>query len=526
MIKYIISLFVAIFLFHLDIYSQSSTKGLYQEALEGNPDAQYELGYSYLLGDGQAKDEQVGFKWLLKSAEQGNADAQCNVGYCYATGTGVSKDEQQAFKWFMKSAEQGDADAQCCVGDYYADGIGVLKDEQQAFKWYIKSAEQGNADAQCNVGFSFSTGKGVQQNYVQAAKWYSAAMEQNYAWAYNNMAYLYINGTGVTKDVKKAFEMVGKAIEIEPDNLSFYDTKGELYSIIGDKENALSVWNLIITKDKEFQKEDTPFAQYIQKMQSADVDRNIPSVNIQNELTFVVAIANEAYRREAKVPYALNDGKSFTAYCRQTLGIPEDNIHLVENATLNDMKYHLNWLKRVIDVYGESAKVIIYYAGHGIPDEQTKSAYLLPVDGYGMDVNTGYNLRELYNTLSALQAQSVTVFLDACFSGTKREGDMLTAARGVAIKVNPTEPLGKLVVFSAAQGDETAYPYKDQQHGMFTYFILKKLQETKGNVSLGELSNYVTEQVRRKSVLTGKLQSPTIISSAILGNTWKEWRLK
>jgi hypothetical protein len=37
-------------------------------------------------------------------------------------------------------------------------------------------------------------------------------------------------------------------------------------------------------------------------------------------------------------------------------------------------------------------------------------------------------------------------------------------------------PQGNMVVFSAAQGDETAYPNNDEKHGMFTYFLLKKLQ--------------------------------------------------
>ena len=406
-------------------------------------------------------------------------------------------------------------------------GRGVSEDYRQGFQWSMKAAEQGSPEAQYNLGLYFSEGKGVQQNYAQAVKWYSAAMVQNYAWAYNNMAYLYINGTGVVKNVQKAFEMVDNAIKIDPNNLQFYDTKGELYSIIGDKEKALEVWNFIIAKDIEFQKEDTPFVQYIRNIHSADVDMNIPFVNIKNELTFVLVIANENYRREAKVPYAINDGKSFTAYCKQTLGIPENNIHFVADATLNDMKYHLNWLKQVIDVYGGTSKVIVYYAGHGIPDEKNKSAYLLPVDGYGTDVNTGYSTKEFYSTLGAMPAHSITIFLDACFSGSKREGGMLTAARGVAIKVKVTEPSGNLVVLSAAQGDETAYPYKDQQHGLFTYYLLKKLQETKGNVTLGELSNYVKDNVQKKSiVVNGKPQTPTVNVPSTLGDKWKSWKLK
>ena len=162
-----------------------------------------------------------------------------------------------------------------------------------------------------------------------------------------------------------------------------------------------------------------------------------------------------------------------------------------------------------------------------MPDEKEKTAYLLPVDGYGSDVTTGYSLADLYVALGELPTKSVTVFLDACFSGAKREGDMLASARGVAIKVKSTEPKGNMVVFTAAQGDETAYPYKEQGHGMFTYYLLKNLQETKGNATLGELGDFVKTQVERQSVVVnGKLQTPTLIPSATVGDDWKNWKLK
>lgn len=487
-----------------------------------------ELNMAYYYMDGLGVDVNIGkaFEWALKAAKQNMAEAQFLVSWCYYNGKGTNQNYVEAFSWCKKAAEQGYTDAELSMAHYYKNGLGVDANVSKAFEWYLKAAQSGNADAQYSVGLLYSKGDGIKQDYAQAVKWYSAAMEQNHAWAYNNMAYLYMNGTGVPKNTQKAFEMVDKAIELEPDKINFYDTKGELYTIMGDKDNALKIWQQIIAKEPNFKNEDTPFVQYMQKIQDSDVDMEIPTTTIKNESTFVVVISNEAYRREAQVPYAVNDGKSFAAYCKQTLGIPDVNIHYIENATLNDMKYHLNWLKQVVDVYGASSKAIVYYAGHGIPDEKTKAAYLLPIDGYGMDVSTGYKLDELYNTLSSLSAQSVTVFLDACFSGTKREGDMMTVARGVAIKTKPATPVGKLVVFSAAQGDETAYPYNEQQHGMFTYFLLKKLQETKGNVTLGDLSDYVIEQVRKKSVLGGKMQTPTIMSSETLNDQWKGWQLR
>ena len=129
--------------------------------------------------------------------------------------------------------------------------------------------------------------------------------------------------------------------------------------------------------------------------------------------------------------------------------------------------------------------------------------------------------------LNNAQARNITVFLDACFSGAKRENGMLASARGVAIKVRQEIPRGKMVIFTAAQGDETAYQYAEKGHGMFTYFLLKKLQESQGNTTLGELSDYVTDEVKKNSIVNNKkLQTPTVIPAEGMVNTWEKVTLK
>ena len=259
----------------------------------------------------------------------------------------------------------------------------------------------------------------------------------------------------------------------------------------------------------------------------SDVDKDLPQATAQQQKTFAVIIANEHYRTVEAVPFAANDGKMFEAYCRQTLGIPQQNIHTVTDATLNDMKYQVDWLRQVMEAYNGEARAVVYYAGHGIPNEQDQTAYLLPTDGYVGNASSAYSLSEFYQTLGALPARSVMVFLDACFSGTRRDGKMLASARGVAIKAKAGVPQGSMVVFSAAQGDETAYPYQEQQHGMFTYYLLKKLKETEGSVTLGSLSDYVAQEVKRQSIVqNSKMQTPTVTPSAGMGQTWRSMTLK
>ena len=214
--------------------------------------------------------------------------------------------------------------------------------------------------------------------------------------------------------------------------------------------------------------------------------------------------------------------------CKLEMAYVPDNPDLYENMTAID------FINFICDMYGDdletrkgNAKAICYYAGHGIPDETSKSAYLLPVDGYGSDISTGYSLEKLYADLGNVPSQSVTVFLDACFSGAKREGDMLASARGVALKANRGIPVGNVVVFSAAQGDETAYPYKKEGHGLFTYYLLKELKDTKGDVTLKQLGNFVTEKVSQQSiVINSKPQTPTMIPAKTISSNWENWNLK
>ena len=260
---------------------------------------------------------------------------------------------------------------------------------------------------------------------------------------------------------------------------------------------------------------------------TSEVDKNIPTSTIRNDKTFVVIVANENYQNEAKVPFALNDGNIFSKYCNHTLGIPTENIHYVSDASLNNLKREINWLSQVLKSYNGEAKAIFYYAGHGVPNESNNSAYLLPTDGFGSDISTGYKLDDLYAALGNAPSVGVTVFLDACFSGAKREGDMMSSGRAIAIKVKKNVPVGKMVVFSAAQSDETAYQNNSEKHGMFTYYLLKKLQETKGNVSYGELEEYIVTNVRQRSiVLNRKSQTPSVVPSATLVESWKNWTLK
>ncbi len=542
-------------------------------AENGAANAYVGLGVMYCNGQGVVQNYHEAFKWFQKAADNGIAYACAYLGKMYYEGTGVAQNYNEAFKWYQKAADNGAADAYVGLGVMYCKGQGVAKNSNEAFKWFQKAADNGVASAFAYLGDMYYAGDGVAQNYNEALKWYQKAADNgittgiyyfladmfytgktgitDYSQAkkyaelaikndtldivgHRILAKLYMYGYAVEKNIDKAEALIEQALaHCKKDGSSDYpcntmDVKGELFWVMGDKVKAKEIYESINKNAPDFYAKigETELSKYMKAYKEVDVDDDIPIVAKKNEKVFAVVIANEKYQMEKAVQYAKNDGRVFAEYCRKTLGLPEKNIHYVTDATLNNLKYELKWLQNVMKVYRGEAKVIFYYAGHGIPDEQNKNGYLLPIDGYGSDVTTGYALDDLFKTLGNMPSKSVTIFLDACFSGAKRDGDMLASTRGVAIKVKQNAPQGNMVVFSAAQGDETAYPYNEFEHGLFTYYLLKKLQETKGDVTLGELGDYIKTKVEQQSiVVNGKLQSPSIMSAPLIGNDWKTWKL-
>lgn len=67
----------------------------------------------------------------------------------------------------------------------------------------------------------------------------------------------------------------------------------------------------------------------------------------------------------------------------------------------------------------------------------------------------------------------------------------------------------------------------EKKHGFFTYFLLKKLKETKGYITYGELSDFLTKEVAIESLrINSKEQDPKVNISENVQDIWKEWSFK
>ncbi len=223
-----------------------------------------------------------------------------------------------------------------------------------------------------------------------------------------------------------------------------------------------------------------------------------------------VIIGNTDYAKRGRdipdVTPAYADAEGFKRYVTQTLGVREGNIIELRDATQGDLisvfgakDDHrgklFNWTQA-----GKS-NVYVYYAGHGAPAGSGGSAYLVPVDAdpATLELN-GYPLATLYRNLGKVPAASITVVLEACFSGASQGGSVISNASPVFLKAKAPVVPPNITVISAGGPNQMASWEKDKSHGLFTKYFLKGMSgeadtapygNGDGKVGYGELGAYL-----------------------------------
>lgn len=221
----------------------------------------------------------------------------------------------------------------------------------------------------------------------------------------------------------------------------------------------------------------------------------------RDAVALVIGISK--YRDEMIPPvrYAKRDAETIASYLEAVGGIPRSRMKILtdEGATLSDFSAYIEeWLPRRVSA---DTTVFVYYAGHGAPNPTTGKAFIVPYDGHPDFSSKLYPLDRLYETLDKLPAKEVVVMLDSCFSGATGRSVLPNGARPLALTIeNPALVSGKLAVLAAASGTQISSDYDKEQHGLFTYFLLKGLRgdadkDGNGVVDVGELFEYIQKRV-------------------------------
>jgi len=261
----------------------------------------------------------------------------------------------------------------------------------------------------------------------------------------------------------------------------------------------------------------------------SDVDIDIPRAAVINgettqDHTYVLIIGNQKYIDNQEVPNAVNDAHVFAEYCYRTFNIPRANTIMLTNATGNQMKEGLQELvRRATHAPQGKADLIVYYSGHGViaKDRNGMAAndfdqYLIPVDASGADASLSLSRNDIYMAFNAIPFNRASLFLDAC---------NIPYDRAVA-KVAKYKWKGNVFVFASSSPNESSISYKNKNHGLFTYYLLKSIKEKNGNIDYKDLTDQVRENVERQSdKMFGEKQTPEVITSLQAGDSWMKWKL-
>lgn len=243
------------------------------------------------------------------------------------------------------------------------------------------------------------------------------------------------------------------------------------------------------------------------------------------DVAVVIGNSNYSSTGTPNVDFALQDAQIMKEYLIKTFGYEPANIIYIENATLTkfneifgtsgDHQGKLfSWIKP-----GQS-KIFIYYVGHGAPDQQTGEGYFVPVDANPQYIRAnGYKLSTFYENIAKLPAIKKTVVIDACFSGSSANGQLLKGISGLTarLKSEPKASVAADLLLTSAGMDQVASWYPEKGHSLFTYFFLKGIQgaadsNKDGKITMGEMKVWLNEQVpymaRR---ITGNQQQPVIM---------------
>ncbi|MEK7232480.1 MAG: caspase family protein [Elusimicrobiota bacterium] len=251
----------------------------------------------------------------------------------------------------------------------------------------------------------------------------------------------------------------------------------------------------------------------VEKVYTSDVDK--PAYQAaENANNYALVVGIEKYQQIAAADFGERDAQTVKDHLL-ALGFPQRNVvHLAGSlATRSNMeKYLESWLPEKVK---PDSNVIVYFSGHGAPDVDTKQAFLMPWDGDAKFLQkTGYPLKRLYAGLNSLRARRVVVMLDSCFSGAGGRSVLPQGARPLIAKVDEgMAEMGKVTVLSASEADEISLSEQTQGHGLFTYYLLKGLNEQQGAVTLKGLYDYLLPRVQDGARQQNRDQTPKIMAA-------------
>jgi hypothetical protein len=235
-----------------------------------------------------------------------------------------------------------------------------------------------------------------------------------------------------------------------------------------------------------------------------------------DSVAIIIGISN--YKNLPRADYADLDAIIFYDYATRALGVKPENIKLLVDMDADQAEIYRAFKTWLPSKVRPTTDVYVFYSGHGLPTADGQGLYLLPqrADRDFID-KTAITQSEINVAIQAAKPNSTIIFLDACYSGEARTGEvLLTGARPVSLKSGKAIFPSSFTVFSASQSDQISSSSPDLKHGIFSYYLMKGMEgdadiNRDGKITLGEMQGYLSENVGRQAGMMNRKQEPQLI---------------
>jgi len=162
--------------------------------------------------------------------------------------------------------------------------------------------------------------------------------------------------------------------------------------------------------------------------------------------------------------------------------------------------------------------VYVFYSGHGLPSSDGKSLFFLP---HGVDTEllnrTAVGQKEVVAALVASKAKTVTMFIDACYSGQTRIGEVLLAsAKPLELKAELSLFPSNFTVITASSNDQISSSSPELKHGIFSFYLMKGMEgdadgNKDGKITAGEMQEFLSDKVSRQAMSMSRKQDTQFV---------------
>ena len=350
-----------------------------------------------------------------------------------------------------------------------------------------KSAEQGNARAQHNLERMTTEGRGMAQNNVPVQNAAPAMSEADTA------------------------EILARQAQIKKleDQVSLAKQKNEVVR----QKAELAKRELELSAKLEQELRHSPstvddLTPLLAALPTAKADRNL----------YALIIGIDDYADVPDVPFARHSAKLFAEIARKKWGVLPENLILLTDMEATNGRLRAR-IKTLFNRLGPKDRLLVYYAGHGVPSQDGKTAYLLAQDGGpGGYEEADLQLESFYRQIEESRVGQASVFIDACFSGRSGKDSIVFEGVGGITLVPRTavKPNGKLTVITAGRKDQFSNQDKTHGHRLFGYHLMKSMLEAPGNLNMTTLHEQIRDRVLADSRKIGPEfeQEPEMLGNA------------